>query len=299
MVSEVTVKKYKSLLSRLEKEGIFYKTVPIEDLLVSIRSLKSERDGEPLSKASVRSYLIAIKRERETDGEKILEEINRINESIKEEVSKNRLIGNQKENYIEWTTVIEIYEDLLKGYGKSYNKDRNIVLLSCYYLMGVRRLLDYALMYVKEEEKDLENNKNYYVKGGGYFLFQVYKTAKTYGIQRIKLSETHKELLNGYIERYKIDGSLFDLKGGAIKDRLVRMFKKYTKKTVSVNILRHSYISWLMDNGKLKTIEDRKRYAGIMGHSVNMQGEYYKDKSKEGEEDGEEDEEDGMMTMDK
>ena len=55
-----------------------------------------------------------------------------------------------------------------------------------------------------------------------------------------------------------------------------------------------------MDNGKLKTIEDRKRYAGIMGHSVSMQGEYYKDKSKEGEEgeEGEDGEEDEMMRMD-
>ena len=107
-------------------------------------------------------------------------------------------------------------------------------------------------------------------------------------------------MLDGYIEKYKIEGSLFELKGGAIKDRLVRIFKKYTKKTVSVNILRHSYISWLMDNGKLKTIEDRKRYAGIMGHSVSMQGEYYKDKSKEGEEgeEGEDGEEDEMMRMD-
>ena len=295
MVSEVTEKKYKSMLSRLENEGIIYKTVPIDDLISSISSLKSERDGEPISKASVRSYLIAIKRERETDGKKILEEINRINETIKGEVSKNRLIGNQKENYIEWTTVIEIYKDLLKGYGKSYNKDRNIVLLSCYCLMGVRRLLDYALMFVLTDETGIEKGKNYYVKGGGYFLFQVYKTAKTYGIQRIKLSETHKELLDGYIERYKIDGTLFDLKGGSIKDRLVRMFKKYTKKTVSVNILRHSYISWLMDNGKLKTIEDRKKYAGIMGHSVNVQSLYYKDPTKTDEDT---DEEDGMMRMD-
>jgi len=297
MVSEVTEKKYVALLSRLDKAGIPYRTTPIDDLIKNLMSLKSERDGEPLSKASVRSYLIAIKRERETDREKILEEINRINEEIKEEVSKNRLIGKQKENYLEWERVKEIYEDLLKGYGKSYNKDRNIVLLSCYCLMGVRRLLDYALMCVLPDETGIEKGKNYYIKSGGYFVFQVYKTAKAYGVQRIKLSEEHKELLDGYIEKYKIEGSLFELKGGAIKDRLVRIFKKYTKKTVSVNILRHSYISWLMDNGKLKTIEDRKRYAGIMGHSVSMQGEYYKDKSKEGEE-GEDGEEDEMMRMD-
>jgi len=300
MVSEVTEKKYGALLSRIEKAGIPYKTVPIDELLIRIRSLKSERDGEPLSKASVRSYLIAIKRERDTDGEKILEEINRINEEIKEEVSKNRLIGKQKENYIEWEKVQEIYKDILKGYGKSYNKDRNIVLLSCYCQMGVRRLLDYALMDVMHEESGIEKGRNYYIKSGGYFVFQVYKTAKAYGVQRIKLTEEHKNLMDGYIEKYKIEGTLFDLKGGAIKDRLVRIFKRYTTKTISVNILRHSYISWLMDNGKLKTIEDRKKYAGIMGHSIQMQAEYYKDKSKEvvDNEDDEDDEDDEMMIMD-
>ena len=86
--------------------------------------------------------------------------------------------------------------------------------------------------------------------------------------------------MDEYISEKNITGLLLGGTEHMIQSKLVRLFVKYLDKQISVNILRHSYISWLNDTGKL-TITTRKNIAYIMAHTIEMQGEYYKNKNNE------------------
>ena len=54
------------------------------------------------------------------------------------------------------------------------------------------------------------------------------------------------------------------------------IFKKAFNKYISVNILRHSFITHLEEIGEFKTLAKRKEIAYQMGHSVSEQLKYNK-----------------------
>ena len=160
------------------------------------------------------------------------------------------------------------------------NKWKNYIILSNYVLLPPRRLKDYALMYVIEEDEEQSKDMNYYIKGKGEYIFNNYKTSENYGSQKIILNEEHKGILENYIKKYGIIGSLLGLEKKTISERLSRIFKKRVGKNVRVNILRHSYITHLTNIGYLNKKRNRKIIANIMAHSIAMQQEYYKDEKK-------------------
>ena len=147
--------------------------------------------------------------------------------------------------------------------------------------MPPRRLKDYALMELKTVEESEE--KNYY-KEEGEMIFNNYKTRNRYGKQIIKVPEKVKEIVNEYIKKWGIEGSLLEMNEDKLYDTLISIFKK-TGKRVSVDILRHSYISKGRDIGKLKKGNKREEIARKMGHSMVAQDEYYKTKKEDEEED--------------
>lgn len=296
MVSETTEAGYKRCLEYIKSAGIDYKSIEsVTEYIKSIHGMRTKK-GSLISEASVKIYLVSTLwylTENKGDKEVITEikmEIKRIREAIDKEVSTHKLIGTQKENYIKWDEVMEVYNMLKLDYKKTSTKYKTYVLLSCYVLMAPRRLRDYALMdIVDKESEELNKARNYYVKSAGYFIFNNYKTAKTYKCKKIKLTDEHKKIMNEYIEDKSASGSLFNMSGDAIQAKLARLFKGKKDKRVSVNILRHSYISWLKDNGKLG--EDNNIWL-IMGHSKGMQNEYYKKcQNTESDDDDEESEE--------
>ena len=77
---------------------------------------------------------------------------------------------------------------------------------------------------------------------------------------------------------FNITGSLFQLTRKAIQLRLTRIFKKGLNCSVSVNILRHSYISFGKESGEF--LGEEEEYAKKMGHSVMTQLDYYKSSKK-------------------
>ena len=69
---------------------------------------------------------------------------------------------------------------------------------------------------------------------------------------------------------------LLGLSDGALIMRLKSIFNSYNNKQVSINILRHSYITYKHQKGELDTVEQREKLASKMGHSIQLQLEYYK-----------------------
>ena len=284
MRSEYTEKEYERCLGYIESAKIDYRKIKNpKDYIEKIERMRT-KTGTNISEATVKLYLCATvwfmtkTNEENNYIEEIKGKITEIRNKLNEEVSSHKLIRKQKENYLKWEEILEVYDGLKPKYKKSKTAYKTYVMLSCYVLMAPRRLKDYALMDVADEEtEEMDRKKNYYIKAGGYFIFNNYKTAKTYKSKKIKLTEEHKKILDDYIKEYEIDDSLLGLTDAAIKGKLVRLFKKEKNKEVSVNILRHSYISWLKDKGKLT--EDNNIWL-IMGHSKGMQNAYYKKENK-------------------
>lgn len=149
------------------------------------------------------------------------------------------------------------------------------VILSLYVLIPPRRLMDYIMMkYVDyDEEKD-----NYVDFKNKKLVFNVYKTAWKYKNQKEDLPDRLEKILKKWIKI--IDGRseylLFDrnfdkLSQSQLQQRLNKIFGN---KKVSVNIIRHSYLSNKYGSGP--SLEERRRDAEAMGHSLEEQLEYIK-----------------------
>lgn len=279
-----TESEYERVLKYIERNGINYKAIKeIEEYIKNIRGIK-KKDGKKISESTIKMYLVAThwylkkNKENEKNQMRLKKEIEEIAENTKKEVKEHKLLGTQKANYVEWSKIMELYGNIKKGYNKSKTSHTNYVLLSCYVLIPPRRLKEYALMHVIDAITTIDNNLNYYVKKDKYFLFNNYKTQKKYKTQRIDIPIELSEIINEYIEKYKITGSLFNLSRKAIQLRLKRLFERGLSRSISVNILRHSFISDGKESGKF--LGEEENYASKMGHSVITQLDYYKSSKK-------------------
>lgn len=284
MISKETEEVYLKTLEYIEKSGINYKDITNISEYISCLKLRTRVDGLPISASSVKLCLVAtVWYLKCCNGDKnhldaLRKEIDVLSREHDAKVKQNILIGTQELNYLDWTEVLEIYENLKLIYKKSRRNHMNFVLLSCYVLLCPRRLKDYALMIVVDDNNNLNIDYNYYVRNSGCFVFNNYKTKKIYKTQCIQLSDELCMVLNEYIDKYKINGSLFNLTKKAILMKLTRLFVKAIDKNVSVNILRHSYITWAKDTGLMNGNEHL--ISQLMAHSVLTQIDYYKNPDK-------------------
>jgi hypothetical protein len=134
-----------------------------------------------------------------------------------------------------------------------------------------RRSQDFTEMKIKDPI-DKEND-NYMTKTS--FVFNKYKTAKFYGKQEVDIPKGLRILLNKFVRVNPYQYLFTDTAGSKmnsvkISQRLNLIFGKH----VSVNILRHSYLS-----DKYKDVPNLKqmlRTSEEMGHSLSEALEYIK-----------------------
>jgi integrase len=292
MRTEYTEKEYARFLGYIKAKNLDYEN--ISDIVEYINNIKNikKSNNESLCITTIKLYIVAThwylkKNNGNQDHIRVLNlEIENLSKEINKKVQTHELIGTQKQNYLDWSKILEMYEGLKKDYKKTKNKHKMFAILSCYILVCPRRLKDYAQMFVVDNETDHNDNKNYYIKTG-QFVFNNYKTSKNYKSQSIRVPNELNLILSEYVNTHNITSSLFGLTESALQFKLARIFTKHTGKRVSVNILRHSFISWAKDNNKI--IGNENNIALMMGHSVSMQNDYYKDPEKSGEESSDDD----------
>lgn len=286
--SAKTISEYSKFLRYLDDKDVNYKNITnLPKLLEDISQLKT-KNGTTIQLTSVKLYFSSILWYLKTNNlpyftDELSQELCKINGKLKTIIESNTLINSQKENYLEWDKILEIYNNLSKTHDTSQTRHKNYVLLSCYILLPPRRLKDFSLMHITNNLQNLDDCKNYYINQSDchFFIFQEYKTKNKYKVQKIRVPPPLETIINLYISKYSITDSLFKLSEKNINNRLSRIFIKYANKQISVNILRHSYITYLKKSGKLNDLQIKKTISEIMGHSSTMQDEYYKDKSKE------------------
>jgi integrase len=199
-----------------------------------------------------------------------------------EEQDKQLKTDKQKENWIEYDKIIEIYNQLKLNYGHllkenyllSQNDDyqllQNYIIASLYILNEPRRLLDYVELKIKNIDKTKDN----YILNDN-FHFNNYKTKKTYNEQIIPINKKLKTILNKFIKINPYDYLLVDVNGKKLSStKLNNRLNNIFGNGISVNMLRHSLLSKLYDN--IPSLNEIKNRSTKMGHSINMALQYIK-----------------------
>jgi len=220
-----------------------------------------------------------------------------MNKELKQKEGENTKSETQKQNWVEWSDVMAIFNDLKEKVAKfsnskeinehNYNVLLSYVILSLYVYNPPRRNQDYQKMYIiKNDEPSLATDKNYLDYDKKEFIFNVFKTSKKEGQQRIPLNSDLVDIINLYLKFHPLikgkkqqiakqpipflvyyDGSILDK-----VNSITRILNKIFNKSVGSSMLRHSFLS---DKYK-DVVKEQKEDAKAMGHSVQQQKDYVK-----------------------
>ena len=174
-----------------------------------------------------------------------------INVQLKDQTSKT---DKEKDNWLTQEQVNKKFEELYKVVDEIKNKrklsdTKYVELLDClilglYVLAPPRRNLDYCMMIVDTPIESKEHN--YYHKDK--FVFNVYKTSKTYEQQVVPVPEKLNNLIKLYL-KFKpkdVPSLLVNYKGRALTsgtDITRRLIKIFDGAKISSSMLRKIYLS--------------------------------------------------------
>jgi site-specific recombinase XerD len=199
-------------------------------------------------------------------------------QALSANIDTNQLSTAQRKQYLPWA-------DILQAEAKITAK-RDKMLYSLYTKIPPRRLEYRTLLLTQGQPKSTD--VNYLVMNKGTpekIILNNYKTAHLYKQYVIDLSryESLQQAIKAYIKSAGIYSGdyLFRKKAenqpisqSYFSRMLQTLFNKYTGKKISVNLLRHSFIT---DTRKSKlSVADKKNIARQMGHSVGMADKYEK-----------------------
>ena len=218
-----------------------------------------------------------------------------LNTKVSDKNSSGEKTETQKDNWIEWSDVIKIRNDLhdevdkIKLKKNITEKDYETLLknlvISLYTYLPPRRN-EYQSLLLTPTEKELDENKNYYVIDEHKIILNNYKTSKKYGKQEIEIPDDLKDAVRNYLQFHTLYSSnkkkkkqfeipfLVNRNGEPLVqvNSLTRILNKVFKKNIGASMLRHIYLSDKYGD----EIEEMKDDAESMGHSLNQQKDYVK-----------------------
>ena len=199
----------------------------------------------------------------------------------------------QQKNWSSWEEVKKTEEELYKEAAELMNKKHltapeaekllQCVVLSLYTKIQPRRNQDYLnMLVVKKWSEDMSADHNYLDLTGNQFVFNKYKTAKKYGVQKIAIPSDLLDILVPYLKHNPL---WKESKGKAAVPFLVspggvpitalngitRILNKIFGKKIGSSMLRHIFLSDKYSALKDDMAED----AAAMGHSVAEQQNTY------------------------
>jgi hypothetical protein len=200
------------------------------------------------------------------------------------------LTERQESAYMEWPEIIKRVEAIKKLATPILNsKDTTIpkdqllrlqeyLVAMLYTSIPPRRLLDYSAMKAKNWDPVTDNYVDLKKK---VLVFNNYKTAKTYSRQEVAIPPALLKVLKRWMEVHKDDWLLTDSRGAPSSQvKLNSLIQKvFGRKGLSVNILRHSFISSQV-HPNLKSLSVLKEIASEMGHSMEEALRYKVQKKK-------------------
>ena len=199
----------------------------------------------------------------------------------------------EEKNWIEWSQVLKIKTDLQKKVAEfsgnklitapQYDLILQLMVLSLYTDVPPRRNQDYQHMYVVKKWTEKEpTDRNYLDYDGHQFVFNVYKTAKTHGQQKVAIPADLMAVVQVFLKHHpnhkgakKFAPSfafLVTSDGSALSavNAITRILNRVFDKKVAASMLRHIYLSNKYD------VKEMKQDADAMGHSMAEQRSYLK-----------------------
>ena len=219
-----------------------------------------------------RSYLIAIVSALKGKDEKLYSKyypyLEKLNTELKTNISKSE---KQNENWLSQDLIMQKQKELFylpkkkKLTEQEYNSLLDLVILSLYTLTPPRRSQDYLKMVINSDTSNQE--KNYY--NNGIFIFNQYKTNKSYFTQIEAVPKELNDILKVYLKHKPACENLLCFYDGTPfnhSNQITRILNKIFGNKISVNMLRNIYLTSKFS----PAIQDMKDTAEAMGTSVNM-----------------------------
>ena len=282
-VSETTVKNYIAKLKYLEKHNVLNENV-IDYINTTYTAINS-RSGYQTAVLGAAKH---SKTFADFIGQDIIEKMTAENAKVMDEIRGNPKQDKTEKEEENWVS-LPVLKKLAKQKAGEFNiQDR--LLIACYTLMPPVRLDLNDVVIVRTDFIDettgrpvgITEKQNYiriYKKAGKFYtelVLNSYKTDKTYGEFRERLPKPITDLI---MELPVNQTHLFQKKGGGPFSSaetfgvyLRSVFKKLTEKNISVDLLRHIYLTDFRKNEK--TEETKQKVAKKMMNSVKEQTEY-------------------------
>lgn len=208
--------------------------------------IKFLKDMEPKKRKTILSALVVITDNKEY-RELMLDDIKEYNK----EEAKQTKSKSVNENWVEQDELLSLYNELKKEYkilyvkknkkSNEYQRMQDFIILSLLggFYIPPRRSKDYVNFKIKNIDKDKDN----YIEKNE-LVFNSYKTAKTYGQQKIVVPTALKTIINKWSKINPTDYLLFDSEYKQMNNvKLNQRLNKLFDKKASVNALRKSYLS--------------------------------------------------------
>ncbi len=279
-ISNSSLKTYESILRTLyNKLGWETKNYNMDFFDVEYKKVLNHLKNLPSNKRKTILSALVVITDNKHYRELMLDDIKEYNK----EEAKQTKTENQTINWVEKDELENLMKELKNNAILLYKKEKlnikdlqeiqNYIILTlfCGDFIPPRRSKDYVNFKIKNIDKDKDNymlNKE--------FIFNSYKTAKTYGQQKVEIPKELKTILNKWIKINPTEYLLFDISLQPLTSvKLNQRLNKLFGKKAGVNQMRKTYLSDkysdLIDTKK-ELDEDMKK----MGSSTLQENIYIK-----------------------
>ena len=198
------------------------------------------------------------------------------NGAVRQQMERQEMTIAEEENYLAWPEVLKVREAARLA-ASDMNSYQDYVLVCLYtYLPPIR--LDYSPMAIVDREpEETKGNFMLVLPNRITFILNEYKTARRYGQKKFDAPKELEAILRNWLTLNPSGWLLCNSLGHPLNEkalgiRLAGVFKKFSSKSVSVCLLRHSFVAWVR-RGEKPLLRD-KEIADVMGHSIEMNALY-------------------------
>lgn len=278
-LSAGSLKTYESILRNLHKKVFENEEIKKSNFENFSKILNYLRDVPANKRKTILSALVVL-----TENDEYRNVMTDDVEDYNEEIKKQEKTDTQRDNWITMEEVQQVYEQLENDakilFRKSNKTNHDMIEIQNYVIVALlggifippRRSLDYCAMKIKNVNRDEDNyiSKN-------KFVFNKYKTAKTYGRQELEMPQQLKNILNRWISINDGEYLFMDTRGNPLNSVKLNQYmnKIFGGRKIAINAMRHSYLT----DKYAETSENSKKLAKElcdMGSSCNMADTYIK-----------------------
>lgn len=268
VLSDATKHKYELAMKRVTDAK-----VDLDDTDKVIEWVKSKG-----AESSQKMYYSAIKNHMgDKFPKKLQDEINRLYQMQNQKDKAQELTEKQVSNFVPYDDLLAVQKSLAAKENKSQEDWKDYLIASLYTLQPPVRA-DYGSVKVHKMRSRLKDSNEliWGQKKGPYFIFNDYKTSKTYGTVEVRVTPELQAVIQEWFDHLgKLPTTLLDRKitPNDLLGLIQHAFRS-TKKTIGINLLRHAYIQKHLPEISTNT-KKREELAMKMLHSVERQQAYF------------------------